>query len=224
MKSQVQIAAKNNLPKLCNCEFFPIQIIQNIYFGLHDVLCCFYSIFIHISLLCIFFLNAKMLGANIFLFSMNELCLNAPQTLSFLLSFFFFFTVIAQEVLLLFCALSQATINLIIVWPEMRPNINSAVITASHQSVPPHDTSAPAWASSLSSPEQLTALPTLLLPIMCALERKSTLITLMENYLFTSIEGWCAEDNASIKTLVIYPSVSELCELHLHVLDFLFPR
>lgn len=73
--------------------------------------------------------------------------------------------------------------------PQMRLNVNSTVMTASHQSVPPRDTSAPAWASSLSSPEQLTDLPTLLLPVMCALERKSTLITLLENYLFNASEN-----------------------------------
>ena len=62
-----------------------------------------------------------------------------------------------------FCALSQGTLNLIIPGTEMRQNVNSTVITTSHQSVLPHDTSAAVQASSLSSAEQLTALHTLLL-------------------------------------------------------------
>lgn len=93
-----------------------------------------------------------------------------------------------------FCVLSWATINLIIPATKMRQNLNSTVTTALHQSVSWH--TAPAWASSLS-PKQLTALPTLLLQpytqsATCAVDRKSTLITLMENYLFTTVEG-CLE-------------------------------
>lgn len=97
-------------------------------------------------------------------------------------------TLILHPYILPLRALSRATISLIISESEMRQSVNSTVITASHQSVPPHDTSAPAWASSLSSTEQHTALPTLLLqphtqPTKCALDRKSTHIwTLMENH------------------------------------------
>ncbi len=106
-----------------------------------------------------------------------------------------------------FCALSQATINLIIPGSEMRQNVNSTVITASHQSTSWHISSSMGKQPVISLTARcITHSPAAALDTacnMCSTEKKSTLITLMENYLFTTVEGFPEGDNLAIKTLVI---------------------